>query len=95
MANLAADLSSLGFASGAGITPGRLLRIAHALTRATIMTLGGAQLACLRYSAAVLIIVLFSVAKTQQVAADMWLRRQVKACTDSMRGQACSGWNFL
>jgi hypothetical protein len=48
MANLAADLASVGFASGAGITPGRLLRVAHSLTRATIMTLGGAQLTPLR-----------------------------------------------
>lgn len=43
MANLAADLASVGYASGPGITPGRLLRVAHSLVRATIMTLGGAQ----------------------------------------------------
>lgn len=43
MANLAADASALAFASGPGITPGRLLRVAHALTRAAIMTLGGAS----------------------------------------------------
>ena len=41
MANLAADAANIGFASGPGITPGRLLRVGQALTRAAIMTLGG------------------------------------------------------
>jgi hypothetical protein len=41
MANLSADVSTLGFQSGAGISPGRLLRVSHALTRAILMTLSG------------------------------------------------------
>ena len=41
MANLCADVASLGFLGGDGITPGRLLRVAHALTRVTLLTLAG------------------------------------------------------
>ena len=42
MANLCADVASLGFLGGEGITPGRLLRVAHALTRVTLLTIAGA-----------------------------------------------------
>lgn len=42
MANLCADVSTLGFQSGSGVSPGRLLRVAHALTRAILMTFSGA-----------------------------------------------------
>lgn len=41
MANLCADVAALGFLGGAGVTPGRLLRVAHALTRVALMTLTG------------------------------------------------------
>ena len=41
MANLCADVASLGFLGGEGITPGRLLRVAHALTRVTLLTIAG------------------------------------------------------
>ena len=33
----------LGFSGGAGITPSRLLRVGHALTRVALMTLSGVQ----------------------------------------------------
>ena len=42
MANLCADVAALGFLGGEGITPGRLLRVAHALTRVTLLTIAGA-----------------------------------------------------
>lgn len=41
MANLCADVAALGFLGGLGVTPGRLLRVAHALTRVAVMTLSG------------------------------------------------------
>ena len=41
VANLAAELGSAGFKSGAGISPGRLLRVAHALGRACLLTFKG------------------------------------------------------
>jgi hypothetical protein len=41
MANLCADVGSLGFLSGSGLTPGRLLRVGHALSRAILMTSSG------------------------------------------------------
>ena len=41
MANLCADVASLGFLGGLGVTPGRLLRVVHALTRVAVMTLSG------------------------------------------------------
>ena len=41
MANLCADVASLGFLGGEGITPGRLLRVAHALTRVSLLTIAG------------------------------------------------------
>ena len=41
MANLCADVAALGFLGGPGVTPGRLLRVAHALTRVALMTLSG------------------------------------------------------
>lgn len=44
MANLCADVAALGFLGGAGVTPGRLLRVAHALTRVALMTLSGTPL---------------------------------------------------
>ena len=44
MANLRADVASAGFLSGAGMSPGRLLRVAHALSRAVLMTSAGAAL---------------------------------------------------
>lgn len=43
MANLRADVGALGFLSGTGISPGRLLRVAHALSRAILMTFSGAH----------------------------------------------------
>ena len=46
MANLCADVASLGFLGGEGITPGRLLRVAHALTRVTLLTIAGATASC-------------------------------------------------
>ena len=50
MANLCADVAALGFLGGVGVTPGRLLRVAHALTRVAVMTLSGKSMllaACL------------------------------------------------
>lgn len=44
MANLRADVAAAGFLSGAGMSPGRLLRVAHALSRAVLMTCSGAAL---------------------------------------------------
>ena len=41
MANLCADVAALGFLGGSGVTPGRLLRVVHALTRVAVMTLSG------------------------------------------------------
>lgn len=41
VANLAAELGSAGFKSGEGISPGRLLRVAHALGRACLLTVKG------------------------------------------------------
>lgn len=41
VANLAAELGSAGFKSGEGISPGRLLRVAHALGRACLLTVRG------------------------------------------------------
>ena len=46
MANLCADVASLGFLGGKGITPGRLLRVVHALTRVTLLTIAGAIISC-------------------------------------------------
>ncbi|KAK9802713.1 hypothetical protein WJX73_010173 [Symbiochloris irregularis] len=43
VANLAAELGSAGFKSGAGISPGRLLRVAHALGRACLLTFRGGK----------------------------------------------------
>ena len=43
MANLCAEVAALGFLGGAGVTPSRLLRVGHALTRAALMTLSGVQ----------------------------------------------------
>lgn len=43
MANLCADVAALGFLGGAGVTPSRLLRVGHALTRVALMTLSGVQ----------------------------------------------------
>ncbi len=41
MANLRADVATAGFVSGAAMSPGRLLRVAHALSRAILMTFSG------------------------------------------------------
>jgi len=41
LANLCADVAALGLVGGAGVTPGRLLRVIHALTRVAVMTLSG------------------------------------------------------
>ncbi len=44
MANLRADVAAAGFLSGSGLSPGRLLRVAHALSRAVLMTFSGTPL---------------------------------------------------
>ncbi|CAL8467730.1 g7268 [Coccomyxa elongata] len=43
MANLRADVAAAGFVSGAAMSPGRLLRVAHALSRAILMTFSGTE----------------------------------------------------
>lgn len=47
MANLRADVATAGFVSGAAMSPGRLLRVAHALSRAILMTFSGTEFAAL------------------------------------------------
>ena len=45
LSNLSADLGSLGFRSGEGISPGRALRVIHAIIRACLLTFGMASAA--------------------------------------------------
>lgn len=41
VSNLAAELGTVSFKSGEGISPGRLVRLAHALARACLLTFKG------------------------------------------------------